>query len=405
MLGACLAGTLLLSAGCSKRSVEELAGPQEGRKATVTLAFRSDGTLHAAGTQVSITDGAANFASAVEGMTARTGATIPSFSAGDLTPSSTDETAVRDIWVLQYDMSTAAGKLHSARKVTDIEQEGNEVHVRVELAALPKTKIVAVANAPGGLSGSVPGEGSALSALDDVGYAVTGAMGSGIPADDSGVLPMRGESETISVQEGQWQTIRMPLYRLVSKVAFTIENNFREGYPRLNVTGVALRNVPSSGSYARITEATHASVRWPAGSADNFRSYGTVSEGVDAARATLTWYMVPNSRGKGTATSPEDKGEATAPAGQAAYCTYISVQGEIVAAASSPAVPVNYRIYLGGNNTDDYNVWSNEAYAILLRISSLPERPEEESGYDGFEVTIEEPVSFPEIPVEGWDKQ
>lgn len=78
------------------------------------------------------------------------------------------------------------------------------------------------------------------------------------------------------------------------------------------------------------------------------------------------WYLPENARGKGSATSQREKCKATAPAGQGDYCTYIRVKGYYK--SSDLVSEVTYDIYLGENNTDDYNIMQNTNYKVTTTI-------------------------------------
>lgn len=80
----------------------------------------------------------------------------------------------------------------------------------------------------------------------------------------------------------------------------------------------------------------------------------------------LWWFMPENARGKGSATGEYEKNKANAPDGQGDYCTYVEIKGfyrlgELVNA-------VTYHVYLGENNTDDYNVFRNTHYEVTATI-------------------------------------
>ena len=315
----------------------------------------------------------------------------------------TDETAVRDLWVLQYDMSTAAGRLVFCQRIEDVLQVDSRVYASVALEALEKARIVVLANAPESFSENTLSAGSPMGELDDLTFSVSSRTGAGIPSDDSGVLPMRGDSPEVNLAAGKETSLRVPLYRLVSRVKFTVENKCTSGYPRLSITEVSLCNVPVVGSYDCLREDTHSGILFPAVSGRNFSDYAPiVSADGSAEQIDCQWYMVPNSRGKGTGTTPADKTMLTAPAGQGLYCTYVSVRGQMEEAEGVEAKPVSWRVYLGENNTDDYNVWANESYAIRMNITGLPDDPDTEMGHDGFEVEITGPEGT-DNTVEGWD--
>lgn len=385
--------------GCTKGSTEYCPGSDD--KVSVTLSFSADGVLHASSpaAEQGRHSGALHVVPSASVAPSAAGNPVRALS----TPSFTDETAVRDMWVLQYDMSESGGSLRSVRHVDEVLQQGASVYVRAELEPLANTRIVVVANDPGPLAATPPVVGSSLSVLNAMTFAVASATGGGIPQDDSGVLPMRGESADIKLEAGVPATVRIPLYRLVSKIRFTLDNRCAKDYPRLTVTAVALRKVPSVSSYSRIVESTHATVRFPEALPSHFTNYVPVTEGIEAPKSEFLWYMAPNSRGRGTATKPSDKTVMTAPDGQGAYCTYISVQGFMEQQQAGERLPMSYRIYLGGNSTDDYNLWANEAYTVRMTVNSLPDHPEVNMGYDGFEVEISGPGDDHDNPVEGWD--
>ena len=65
-------------------------------------------------------------------------------------------------------------------------------------------------------------------------------------------------------------------------------------------------------------------------------------------------------------------------------------------------IPMSYRVYLGANSYNDYNVWANEAYRVKLTIRELPVDPAE-VGHDGFTVELTAVEGFHDNTVEGWE--
>lgn len=354
----------LLAVGCSKASTEGPGGGNDSGdgKVPVMIAFSTDGPLHAA-----VQDNVRAVANT----------------------SSTDETAVRELWVLQYDMDTPGGDLQSKQHITNIFQVGTKVYATVPLIPMVNTRIVVIANDPGMITDEAPAIGSTISELDAFSFAVTSLTGAGIPADDSEVLPMRGESGDMELEVQRQDPVEIPLYRLVSKVTFTLNNLCTEGSPSLELTSVQLCNAPVTGSYTRIIEATHSAVYYPGAATSNFRDYTPLKEGIDGIKSEFLWYTTPNARGIGTATKPADKNASTAPVGQGPYCSYIFVRG-IIHRADGSTEDLAYRIFLGRNSTSDYNLWANEACNVSLYINSLPDDPSEDTGYNGFTVEINE---------------
>ena len=307
-----------------------------------------------------------------------------------------------DLWVLQYDMSGgAAGSLAARRYVGSTVQDGATVRVTADLEPMEQARIVVLANVPGMFSESELPTGSTLADLA-LTYPVNASSGSALPEEYSSTLPMRGDSgDDLKLETGQTATVRIPLYRLVSKVNFTVDNLCSEGWPRLTLTDISLRNVPAAGSYGRVTAATHASTRYPAAASGNFKDYDVLSDGL-GTQCEMLWYLAPNSRGTGIGTEPADKTAANAPFGEGDYCTYAYVQGMMQLEEDAHLIPMSYRVYLGGNATNDYNVWANEAYRIKLTIRKLPADPAE-IGHDGFTVELTATEGFHDNTVEGWD--
>lgn len=401
---ALLLGVASVLWGCSKDTTSESFPPSDSGEASgccVTLCFSSDGPLHAVGKDAT---GAHGVAAPTPGTaSASVCAAGASSTRGVVNPSIVDEWAVYDLWVLQYDMSGgAAGSLAARRYVASTVQDGASVRVTADLEPMEKAHIVVLANVPGMFSESELPTGSTLADLDALTYPVNATSGSALPEEYSPALPMRGDSgEDLKLEMGQTAVVRIPLYRLVSKVNFTVDNRCSEGYPNLTLTDISLRNVPASGSYGRVTAATHASTRYPAAASGNFKDYDMLSDGL-GTQCEMLWYLAPNSRGTGIGTEPADKTAANAPFGEGDYCTYAYVQGMMQTEEDAPLIPMSYRVYLGANSYNDYNVWANEAYRVKLTIRELPVDPAE-VGHDGFTVELTAVEGFHDNTVEGWE--
>lgn len=401
---ALLLGAASVLWGCSKESPAGGASgtcPGEASDVRVTLSLASDGPLHAVDKDAT---GAAGAAAPTPGMASDpVCAAGASATRGVVNPSIVDEWAVSDLWVLQYDMSGgAAGSLAARRYVASTVQDGATVRVTADLEPMEKARIVVLANVPGMFSESELPTGSTLADLAALTYPVNAASGSALPEEYSSTLPMRGDSgEDLKLETGQTATVRIPLYRLVSKVNFTVDNLCSEGWPRLTLTDISLRNVPAAGSYGRVTAATHASTRYPAAAGVNFKDYEVLSDGL-GTQCEMLWYLAPNSRGTGIGTTPADKTAANAPFGEGDYCTYAYVQGMMQLEEDAYLIPMSYRVYLGANSYNDYNVWANEAYRVKLTIRELPVDPAE-VGHDGFTVELTAVEGFHDNTVEGWE--
>lgn len=400
---ALLLGAASVLWGCSKESPAGGASgerPGEAFGCCVTLCFSSDGPLHAVGKDAT---GAHGVAAPTPGTASASVWGAGSSTRGVVNPSIVDEWAVSDLWVLQYDMSGgAAGSLAARRYVASTVQDGASVRVTADLEPMEKARIVVLANVPGMFSESELPTGSTLADLAALTFPINSTSGSALPEEYSPALPMRGDSgEDLKLEMGQTAVVRIPLYRLVSKVNFTVDNRCSEGYPNLTLTDISLRNVPAAGSYGRVTAATHASTRYPAAAGSNFKDYDMLSDGL-GTQCEMLWYLAPNSRGTGIGTEPADKTAANAPFGEGDYCTYAYVQGMMQMEEDAPLIPMSYRVYLGANSYNDYNVWANEAYRVKLTIRELPVDPAE-VGHDGFTVELTAVEGFHDNTVEGWE--
>lgn len=347
-----------------------------------------------------------------EGMVA---ATLDLSSNGRLTPvageqaatraASPDETAVGDLWMLQFDTEASAeGSLvHRAYiPAQDIRQNGSALAASVMLRESASSVIVVVANAPESFTVSTLPDATKLTELRARTFAVSSTTGASLPSDASARLPMFGETEHIAVSLVGSQSVPVKLTRLASRMRLSLVNSFTSGYPRLDLTGVTLRNAPTKIAYGPLTEHTaYLGDVYPEASADNFRDYDPVTTGLAGSETSYVWYIGPNRRGKGTATKAEDKNALTAPEGQGSYCTYVSIRGKVFHSAAASGRDVVYNVYLGANNVDDYNLWANAAYSARLTITGFNE-DQLEVGYDGFGITVGPLDGVDDNTITGW---
>lgn len=316
-----------------------------------------------------------------------------------------DETAVGDLWMLQFDTEASAeGSLvHRAYiPAQEIVQSGMAVTASVMLRESASCVIVVVANAPESFTVSTLPAGTKLTELRARTFAVSSTTGASLPSDASVRLPMFGETEQIAVSLVGSQSVSVKLTRLVSRMRLSLVNSFTSGYPLLELTGVTLRNAPTKIAYGPLTEHTaYLGDVYPEASADNFRDYDPVTTGLAGSETSYVWYIAPNRRGKGTATKAEEKSALTAPEGQGSYCTYVSIRGKVFHSAASSGRDVVYNVYLGANNIDDYNLWANAAYSARLTVTGFND-DQLEVGYDGFGITVGPLEGIADNTITGW---
>lgn len=317
-----------------------------------------------------------------------------------------DETAVNDMWILQFDTeSSAEGSLiHRVYIPTsEIAQSGTSLTAPVMLRENASSVIVVVANAPESFTAELLPDGTKLTELRRRTFQVTSTVGTSLPTDASSYLPMYGETEQMNVSMVGSSSVPVKLTRLVSRMSLTLNNNFTSGYPRFELNEITLHNAPTKIAYGPLTATTtYLGDVFPEASKDNFRDYDPVSvENVSAAQTSCMWYIAPNRRGTGTGTTSEEKSAITAPDGQGNYCSYVAIKGMVKYTEVASWQEVSYNIYLGCDEIADYNLWANAAYNVELTIAGFNE-DEMEVGYDGFGITVGPLDGMADNTITGW---
>lgn len=136
----------------------------------------------------------------------------------------------------------------------------------------------------------------------------------------------------------------------------------------LTITDVKVCNVPKvMAAYARGGGAI--SDKYPEINPDNIKDAITI--GSLGAGSTQTFYMPENLRGMGTGRTLAEKNmPEKGPGGNLDGCTFILMSGEYKYNDSHPnPIKVQYKIYLGGNLTNDYNIQRGYSYDLNVNIS------------------------------------
>mgnify|MGYP002082034465 CR=1 FL=1 len=144
--------------------------------------------------------------------------------------------------------------------------------------------------------------------------------------------------------------IAVSLVRAVAKVNFsyTVAADFAKSF---RVKSVQLRSVPLT---AALLGSSRADAAGEVADMEKVSATGT--------EYNATYYLLENRQGQVAGIgSQQQKDEAHAPE----YATYIAIEGK------AANVKVVYRIYLGENNTTDFNVVRNRVYNIDARILGL----------------------------------
>ena len=138
---------------------------------------------------------------------------------------------------------------------------------------------------------------------------------------------MFGETGQIAVSLVGSQSVSVKLTRLVSRMSLRLVNSFTSGYPRLELTGVTLRNAPTKIAYGPLTEHTaYLGDVFPEASADNFRDYDPVTTGLAGSETSYLWYIGPNRRGKES--RGQERPDGSRGAGQLLHVCFDPGQGD-----------------------------------------------------------------------------
>lgn len=285
---------------------------------------------------------------------------LPTANAAVIQTREAGDATVTDAWILQFDMSITEGKLVRAEYTTETSVGGKRLFVEAHFVPGDKMKLVLVVNthdAERFNETNLP-VGSGLTAIDNNTFTITASKGTGVPHDDKGLL-MTGRTEELTLG-ATTDPVLMTLKHTVAKIAVSCDlSQFPAGVSFSNLK-MRLKRVPTVMSIpAPIT------APYPTTEAANFKDYEAVAL-PDGTAAQAVWYMGPNLRGNGSATEPSEKTGKTAPAGQEPYCTYVELSGIYQVSATSTPTEVVYRLWLGENNMDDYNIAAGKLYDIKI---------------------------------------
>ncbi|WP_102407682.1 DUF4906 domain-containing protein [Parabacteroides bouchesdurhonensis] len=159
-----------------------------------------------------------------------------------------------------------------------------------------------------------------------------------------------------------------PLQRAFARVQVAWKFTGSTGSGTVKINSVKVTNLPKKMAfYAR--GGRPAGIAYP-DIGDIIKDTKTVSSQSLTQNSTLTFYMPGNLRGMGTGTKFTDKNVvANGPGGTLAGCTYLELEGTYTYPGSSGQIGVKYRIYLGGNLVNDYNIRRGYSYAVTFNIS------------------------------------
>lgn len=162
-------------------------------------------------------------------------------------------------------------------------------------------------------------------------------------------LPMTGSMKSVNIKAGaQDLATRLVLTRMVARVELKIKVKESSG---ITITNFEIYNLPKNSYYV-------------SGTADATNTTWLSCGGIGPSSATTagtTFYMLENRRGVNTSISQQkDKSSANAPA----KATYVVIHGLV------GAVTVTWTVYLGENNTSDFNIKRNGNYRYDITLKA-----------------------------------
>ena len=268
-----------------------------------------------------------------------------------------DENAIKDVWVIQVN-SRATHQLQDPQYITDITPSaGGGYTFPATLVMDRNSGILFLANShnPDLCSSGFP------ATEDDMKSLSIGNIDS-----ESKLVPESGGIPMVGVCNPLQLPCQATLTRIVSKVTFDLSATLPDG-ESFTLKSVKVKKVPNTVFFypPEGNTALFPGID-PAGWTDEY-SAQIFDEDLTEQSKTLWWYLPENQRGWGSATDQKDKNAANAPFRQGDYCTRVEVSGTYTTAAGL-ITTATYTIFLGANNTDDYNLTRNTHYRLNTQI-------------------------------------
>lgn len=167
-------------------------------------------------------------------------------------------------------------------------------------------------------------------------------------------LLMTGSMKSVNIRAGaQTLSTRLVLTRMVARVELKIKVKESSG---ITITDYSVKNIPSRSYY--IARASEDAVQ--AATAAHWKESGVIAAS-GATSVSKTFYMFENRRGTKSISAQKDKTTANAPA----KATYVVIHGLV------GAVTVTWTVYLGENNTSDFNIKRNGNYTYNITLNDI----------------------------------
>ena len=167
-------------------------------------------------------------------------------------------------------------------------------------------------------------------------------------------LLMTGSMKSVNIRAGaQTLSTRLALTRMVARVELKIKVKESSG---ITITDYSVKNIPACSYYVARASGDAAQ----AATAAHWKESGVIATS-GATSVNKTFYMFENRRGTKSISAQKDKTTANAPA----KATYVVVHGLV------GSIAVTWTVYLGENNTSDFNIKRNSNYTYNITLNDV----------------------------------
>lgn len=297
----------------------------------------------------------------------------------------TEHITINDVWIFQYAGESPTSPLHvqhvtESGKITDMHDKDSNISanyiIQVETDGFSDvdSRFYVVVNAGDDLDvklGNYTQSGSNIAesdlkaetmAISNVPQNEIGFLTSG-PIDYKQKSVTEGENIDPAAESSVKAIIDVPLRRAYAKITLKKSENSSKNF---TPGSILITNYPAVMAVAACGGDEAAGATYPTLASINT----STTEVTNSWNGNLlSFYMGENLRGTGTGSSMADKAKAQyGPGGSLDNCTYIDINGTYKYESSYDAVGVSYRIYLGGNLLNDYNIQRGYSYNLTINV-------------------------------------
>ena len=271
----------------------------------------------------------------------------------------TEPDAVNNLWILQYDGTDDDAVLVGSPTYISSYTSGVS-SARLVVSADNDNTVVFIANT--GDPSLTFSPGSSLSELKNRKSAAV---------SDPDDMAMYASGSYVGRLSGDMTEISATLRRNYARIEFTLSNSSDASDEPVTVRSVQLKSVPSSTSYYTSFLTPGAGVLFPASTGLTTYDYPLIewtddTESdyyVDSDTRKYTFLMPVNARGTSSSSTYLEKSKYAPDA-----ATYMEIDATYLSEGTDK--PVVFRVYIGGNDVNDYNIMPNAVYDVRYDIKT-----------------------------------